>query len=276
MSSGPLLAAAVLCFTLGFPAAGHARQRQPTSTVSEVDALKRQVEGLAANQRAMQKQLDDIKALLGRAGTTPPQAAAPAPPPAASGTIIDTLIETAGAATKGAASAKVVIIEFSDYECPFCGRYSRDTLPLLIREYVDTGKVRYVFRNMPIEQLHRNAFGAAAAVECGGEQGKAWQLHDLLFNNQKGLDAGSIRTYARAAGVDVSRFDQCLTSDRMAQRIRRDQAEGKIAGAGSTPSFFIGMSTPGTTKVRTVRFIKGAKPYQTFKNTIDGILSSAR
>src|SRR6185436_20936742 len=84
----------------------------------------------------------------------------------------------AGAATKGRASAPLVMLEFSDFECPFCGRYSRETYPQVQREYVDTGKVRYVFRHTPIERIHPQAMKAAEAAECAGTQGKFWEMHD--------------------------------------------------------------------------------------------------
>lgn len=207
-----------------------------------------------------------------------PQTQKPAPPAPAAAAVatVDTPIDIAGAATKGSPTAKVALVEFSDYQCPFCGRYATSTLPELTREYIDTGKIRYVFRNLPLESIHPNAFRAAVAAECAGEQGKYWPMHDRLFAGQTALDAPSIVNYGRAAGVDVVRFQQCLDSDKHVARIRQDQSEGGRIGATSTPTFFVALINPGETKVRAVRLIRGAQPYPTFTAVIDSVLASAK
>ena len=245
--------------------------QQPVVTNQDIEALKRQIQALIAGQIAVQKQLDEIKVML-KAGVGAPAAPAPAPAIAT----IDALIETAGAATKGATTAKVAIVEFSDYECPFCGRHAQQTIPNLNREYVDTGKVRYIFKNLPLESIHPNAFKAAVAAECAGEQGKYWPMHDQLFANQRALDAAALVNYGRTTGLDVARFQQCLGSGKHDARIRQDQTEGEGVGATSTPSFFIAVVTPSDSKVRAVRMIRGAHPFATFKAAIDSVLASAK
>jgi protein-disulfide isomerase len=240
---------------------------------SDIETLKREIQALVAGQVAIQKQLDDIKTILART----PAAAAPAPtaaPPPVS--VVDSMIETAGAAFRGSATAKVAIVEFSDFECPFCGRYTRDTVPQLLKEYVDTGKVKYVFRNLPLESIHPSALRAAVAAECAGDQGKYWPLHDYLYANQTALDAPSILNGARTAGLDVTRFQQCIASDKPTTRIKKDQADAQQAGAGSTPTIFIAVTTPGDSKVRAVRLVRGAQAYPTFKGAIDSVLASAK
>jgi protein-disulfide isomerase len=243
--------------------------RQPEAIDQDMEALKRQIQALLAGQLAVQKQLDEIKALLKAAAP-----GAPAPPQAV--TIVDNLIDIAGSASRGAAAAKVAIVEFSDYECPFCGRHAQQTVPQLAREYVDTGKVRYIFKNMPLESIHPNAFKAAVAAECAGEQGKYWPLHDQLFANQRALDAASLANHARAAGLEPQMFQQCLGSNKHDARIRQDQAEGEAIGANSTPTFFIALTTPGGSNVRAVRLIRGAHPYATFKAAIDSVLATVK
>ena len=245
--------------------------QQPAVTNQDIEALKHQIQALIAGQIAVQKQLDEIKLML-KAGAAAP--AAPAPAPAV--LIVDSLINTAGSASRGASAAKVAIVEFSDYECPFCARHAQQTVPDLAREYVDTGKVRYIFKNLPLESIHPNAFKAAVAAECAGEQGQYWPMHDLLFANQRALDAASLMKHGQAAALDAPRFQQCLDSTRHDARIRQDLAEGGRIGATSTPTFFIAVTTPGDTKVRAIRVIRGAYPYATFKAAIDSVLATIK
>lgn len=244
--------------------------QQPAVTNRDIEALKRQIQALIAGQIAVQKQLDDIKLMLKAGGA----AAEPAPAPAVA--IVDSLIDTAGSASRGATEAKVAIVEFSDYECPFCARHAQQTVPDLAREYVDTGKVRYIFKNLPLESIHPNAFKAAVAAECAGEQGQYWPMHDVLFANQRALDAASLVKHGQAAALDAPRFQQCLDSSRHDARIRQDLTEGGRIGANSTPTFFIAVTTPGDTKVRAIRLIRGAYPYATFKAAIDAVLATTK
>jgi protein-disulfide isomerase len=160
----------------------------------------------------------------------------------------------AGAASKGRASAPLVMLEFSDFECPFCGRYSRETYHQVQREYVETGKVRYVFRHTPIERSHPQAMKAAEAAECGGAQ-----KPNLVAN-------------AQTLGLNMTLFQQCLASGQHAPRIRADLAEGLRAGVTGTPAFFIGTVTKdGKLKVR--RKLIGAKPFAMVKQTLDSLLA---
>jgi len=234
----------------------------------EVEALQRQLQTLTAGQLAMQKQLEELKALVAR-GATP--AAPPAEPAVA---VVNRVIDVSNAQSRGAASAKVAVVEFSDFECPFCGRFTTDTLPQLLREYVDTGKVRYVFRNLPLESIHPDAFRAAVAGECAGEQQRFWPLHDELFVHQNALTPDGILTDAKAADLDLPRFQQCEASAATAARVRADESQAGQVGANSTPTMFVGTLLPDGSTVRAVRIIRGAQPYETFKAAIDGVLDS--
>lgn len=198
----------------------------------------------------------------------------PGVPPASPIANVDYMIDIAGAAVKGAPNARVAIIEFSDYECPFCGRHAASTLPAIAKAYIDTGKVRYVFRNLPLESIHPNARRGAMAAECAGEQGKYWQLHDRMFANQRALDVASLVNHAKAEGLDAARFQQCVASDKYSGKIRADLLESDRIGANSTPSFFVAVLTPGSSKGRAVRMIRGAHPYPVFKAAIDSVLGT--
>ena len=132
----------------------------------------------------------------------------------------------ADAPSLGRADAPVTLVEFSDFQCPFCGRFFATTLPALKQDYIDTGKLRYVFRDFPLDQLHPNARTAAVAAHCAGEQGKYWDMHDVLFQNQRALAPPQLAEYARAVGVAGPEFEQCVASGRYAPQIERGLTDG--------------------------------------------------
>jgi protein-disulfide isomerase len=164
----------------------------------------------------------------------------------------------------------VTLVEITDYQCPFCGRHARETLPQIEKEYVDTGKVKYYVIDLPLEGLHRDAFKAATAVRCANEQGKYWQMHDQLFANQQKLSDWDTR--AAAAGLDTAQFDACLSSGKYDQDVRKDIGLTQAAGVSGTPGFYFATTQPGTTKVKTVKFVGGAQPFPAFKAEIDALL----
>ena len=244
-------------------------QQPAPATTADVEALKKQIQALIAGQLAMQKQLDEIKTMIRAAPPSAP--AAPAPSPV---TVINTVVDIAGSPVKGSPTATLTMVEFSDFECPFCGRYSRDAYKAIDQEYISTGKVRYVFRQYPLESIHPHAFKAGVASLCAGEQGKFWELHDRFFVNQTALSAAALPGHAQAVGLEMLKFNACMTSEKTAARVRQDQTDAVKAGVASTPSFLIGMTVPGDTKVRAVRMVRGAQQYGTFKAAIDALLAS--
>jgi protein-disulfide isomerase len=162
----------------------------------------------------------------------------------------------------GPADAPVTIIEFSDFQCPYCARFNADTLPQILSDYGD--RVRFVYRDFPLTSLHVNALKAAEASECANEQGAYWKYHDLLFQNQSALDDASLKNYAASLGLDTATFNQCLDSDKYMSEIQKDYQDGVAAGVQGTPAFFInGMP------------LSGAQPYSAFKTAIDAALAEA-
>jgi protein-disulfide isomerase len=180
-------------------------------------------------------------------------------------------LDTAGAASKGRTDAPVTMIEFSDFECPFCGRYSRDTYHQIVRDYVNTGKLRYLFRHFPIERRHRKALKASEAAECARVQGRFWEMHDRLFANQQTILPHELIQHAQAIGVNVGSFQQCLAGQ-ATQKVKQDFADGMRAGIKGTPAFFIGTMTKEG-KLKVVNKVTGAKPYATFKTAFDSVLA---
>lgn len=138
-----------------------------------------------------------------------------------------------------------------------------------------TGKLRYIVRDFPVESIHPHAFKAAEATHCARDQGKYWEMHDLLFSNQRALGASDLANHARALGLDAGVFQTCLASGKHATRIRRDLAEGEKGGVRGTPTFMLGATDSGAT-VRVLRLIRGAQPASAFKAAIDGVLATSK
>lgn len=184
-------------------------------------------------------------------------------------------ISLEGAPSLGERSAKVTMVEFSDYQCPQSSRYFNLNMRQLVKEYVETGKVRYVFRDFPIESVHPLALKAAEGARCAGEQGKYWELHDRLLRNQMAISAEFLPLHAQMLKLDIPRFQECLESGKYAASVRQSVVEGKKAGVQGTPGFFLGFTDPKTSKLKAVTFVSGAQPYETFKEAIDKLLSRA-
>lgn len=230
-------------------------------TSDELAALRREVEALKAGQTEIQKNLQIVKDIL--MGIQPP--------------LENVYISTAGAQSQGDATAKVTLIEFSDYQCPFCGRYATETFSKLIDQYVKTGKVRYVLRNFPLTQMHPLAEKAAEAAECAGEQGKYWEMHDRLFKNQQALDAKELAGHAMVLGLDAAKFQQCLEGGKFAAKIKADIADGTKLNLRGTPTFFFGYSDEkGLNKVKAVKLLSGAQPFNEFTDILDSLLNPSR
>jgi protein-disulfide isomerase len=220
---------------------------------TSMDDLKKEVETLNQNMNAMQKDLQEIKAMLqNRVRVTPPQSV---------------VMDLGKRPVKGEADAKLTLVEILDYECPYCDQFGRETMPQIDKEYIETGKVRYVVVNLPLEGMHKSAFKAAEAAACAGEQGKFWEMQERLFNNQQIIDQW--KTHAEAIGLDVNRFEECLDTGRQAAQVRSDMAEAHDAGVTGTPAFFLAYTDPKSTTIKTITKLVGSQPYSSFKAAID-------
>jgi protein-disulfide isomerase len=241
--------------------------------------LEKRLAALEAGQKAILKELEEITVLLRtRAAAVP--SPAPQPQPSQANAVQNLTgpppfdLDIAGAPTKGRPDARLVFVEFSDFQCPFCGRYTRETLPQVERDYVEAGKIRYVFRHLPLERLHPLALRASEAGDCAHQQSKFWPMHARLFGNQMGLGEADLTRSAEAVGLDMPLYQRCMVSQSTSPaRVRQDQAEGLRAGITGTPTFFIGTMTPAG-KVHVLKRMVGAQPYASFKTTLDGLLSS--
>lgn len=168
-------------------------------------------------------------------------------------------VAEAGSPSKGGpVGSPVTIIEFSDFQCPFCSRVN----PSIDQAKATFGdKVRFVFRQFPLN-IHPQAPKAAEASLCANEQGKFWEMHDALFANQQKLSVPDLKATALTIGVDAAKFDACLDSGKMAEIVARDMADGQTAGVSGTPALFVNG-----------RFINGAVPYEELAKVINDELS---
>lgn len=160
--------------------------------------------------------------------------------------------------SKGPQAAPITIIEFSDFQCPYCGKFWKETLPRLEAEYVKPGTVRFVYRHFAI--LGQHSVAAAQAAECAAEQGKFWEYHDKLFASQGpfAFTAQNLKHYAKELGLDTAAFNQCLDSGKYAQKVEGETGTGQMLGLRGTPAFFING-----------RLLVGAHPFETFRSVID-------
>jgi protein-disulfide isomerase len=242
----------------GVPAPAHA----DSSCVShaEVDALKSELERVKIWLRRTQQELDSLRQVAGARSV-----------PSTRLTEATLTLRVAGNPLLGAPDAPLTLIEFSDYECPYCRRFVKTTLPALKAEYINTGKLRYVFRNFPLDQIHRDARKAAEAAQCAGEQGQYWAMHDVLFHKQQALQLEQLKTYARNLDLDAPAFDDCLELGRYAAEVQKDVEDGIALGVQGTPSFFLGKTSAGDTMQGI--FLSGAQPITAFRGVIERLLN---
>ena len=162
---------------------------------------------------------------------------------------------------KGDENAPVTIVEWSDFECPFCSRFYSQTLSQIEEKYINTGKVKLVYRDFPLS-FHQNAQKAAEASECADDQGMFWEMHDKIFENQGSMSADNFKVWALELGLDATEFNTCLDSGKHASETQKDMADGSAAGIRGTPGFIING-----------QLLSGAQPFASFEAAIEAALS---
>lgn len=207
------------------------------------------------NQKAVQSRG------VSQASPPPPPSPNPNPPVAGETTVA---VSADDDAFLGKENAPIVVIEFSDFQCPFCRKMWRDTLPQLKKEYIDTGKVKFVYRDFPLD-FHPGAMPAAQGADCAREEGQFWEMHDKIFGEQDKQGTGTIqfgikevKQWAAAIGLDTKKFNQCLDSGKYDGEVKDDLKDGQAAGVTGTPNTFVNG-----------RKLNGALPYESFKSLIE-------
>lgn len=158
----------------------------------------------------------------------------------------------------GNPDAPVVIVEFADFQCPFCKRLYEDAEAKVISKYVKTGKAKLVYRDFPLSSIHGMAQKAAEAAECADEQGEFWPYHDLLYDRQNDLSAANFKAWAQELGLDKNKFNECLDSGKYADEVQKDFKDGQTVGVSGTPATFVNG-----------RIITGAVPFEKFEQIIE-------
>jgi len=169
----------------------------------------------------------------------------------------------------GNQEAKVGIIEFTDYQCPFCKRFHDQAFDKIKKTYIDTGKVQYIVRDFPLD-FHSEAKGAALAANCAGEQGMFWEMKDVLFTQQRRLGDALYLEAAKNLHLDEETFNACLQDFLHAEEVEKDLAYGQSLGVRGTPNFFVGR-VEGDQLVQ-ARQITGAQPFSVFSQALDALL----
>jgi len=185
-----------------------------------------------------------------------------------------TAVSLEGASLTGSLSAKIAIIEFSDFQCPFCGRFTRETWPELEKTYVASGKVLFAFRHLPADSIHPLARPASEAAICAGQQEQFWKMADLLFQVPSQLDESAVRRKIDELGLNRSAFEACLKLDGPAQ-VKADSALASGLSIPSTPFFLIGRLQADRTVVVT-SFVRAAQPIATFVADIETALAEIK
>jgi protein-disulfide isomerase len=221
-----------------------------------------QSEGITRQQAdEILNELRQIKQLLQQQNTrnAPPAPQEPPPPTKAK-------VDLTGFQMLGSKNAPMTMVEFTDYQCPFCQRFHVTTFAELKKNYIDTGKVRFYSRDLPLD-FHPNAMRAATAARCAIDQGKYWQLRDVMGANPDKLDLEHLVGFAADLKMDTTAFRACVTSDKFKNAIQSDVMEAMKIGATGTPTFVIGKSTADGVDGEVVM---GALPYQFFDEKLKG------
>ena len=230
-------------------------------------SLQNQIDALKQGQQRIEQELQEIKALLqarpGR-GETP---AATMPPPMVS-------LNVHGEPFRGSALAKVAILEYSDFDCTYCARYAKEIYPLIDHAYIQAGKVKYFFRDLPNPE-HLNAMFKARLARCAGEQGRFWEAHDRLFQDQKPFDAPGMATFIQAVGLDAAPFQACIASDRYTEAIERSAGLANSLRINGTPAFLIGILSDDGSVIRASKIFLGAESFDAFRKVLDDLLAPA-
>ena len=179
---------------------------------------------------------------------------------------INGALDIAGRPGMGPKDSDVILVEFGDFQCPYCKRHLLGTAQQIHEKLVLTSQLRYVFLDFPMGEKHPLAAKAAVAARCAEEQGKYWEMRNTLYNNQKALHELFLAEHAKRAGLNEMAFSKCLNSGRYDDAIQQDQVVGRSLGIKGTPTFFLGINNGD--EIKLVRKIQGVRPYEVFEREI--------
>jgi protein-disulfide isomerase len=236
---------------------------QQTNNPDDIKEILIQLKDVKASQASMQRDIQEIKVAVRGRQAAPPQ-------------VVPTnlVVNVEGHAFKGAPEAQLVMIEFTDYQCPFCRRYYSNTFSKIDTDYIQTGKLKYYVFNSPLP-MHKDAPMAAQASVCARDQKKFWEMRDSLFSQEgaAALSREALDKKAKELGLNETVFQACLNGGQHTNEIDSDISIAQKLGMG-TPSFLFGVVEPTGGKVRGKQIMAGARPYDDFKSMIDELLSA--
>lgn len=257
-------AAVLACTLLG--SALQAQQAAPPGSKSMPEPLQAQINALREGQEKLQRDLDELKALLKE---RPPrvETAAMAKP-------LDLVtVNVTGEPFKGSPSARVAILEYSDFDCSFCATYATQIYPLLDHAYLQAGKVKYFFRDFPGAE-HPGALFKAKVARCAGDQDRFWEAHDHLFRNQKPLDGPGMAQLIQTLGLDEARFRACISSNQYIEAIQRSANTATRMRINGTPAFLIGTLSEDGSFLTAKKIFLGAESDGQFREALDSLLKA--
>lgn len=252
------------CFSRTLAVAEGQGERPATAVIAE---LQKQIDQLQAGQQRMLKELQDIKALLAvRDG----RAEVGARPPAAGVIRLNVL----GEPFRGDARARVAIVEYSDFDCSHCAKYAAEVYPLLDRDYLQTQRIKYFFRDLPAPGVPVSLLKARVA-RCAGEQGKFWEMHDRLFRKLSAAPADQEPgALAKSLSLDLEKFNVCLNSDRYHDAIQRNTVGARRMGITGTPAFLIGTVSEDGNFFQAAKQQLGGEKLEDFTVVLDELLAA--
>jgi protein-disulfide isomerase len=232
---------------------------------SNVD-LKKEIEEIKRGQQTIRKELAEIKAILYKL-TTPQNA-----PNEPEVNIKDVEFDIGDNPILGNDTAKLVMVEFVDYQCPYCSRYVRETFPQIMEQYIDKGILQYAVIDNPLG-MHKMALKAAEASHCAKEQNKFWEIHKLMMTKQEALD--DLNSFASVLNLGMQGFEDCLKKDKYKDQIGKESELSTKLGVLGVPGFIIASANPEIrSKMKGITFISGAQPLSVFNKAIDQALLS--
>jgi protein-disulfide isomerase len=260
MSAALKLIVAIVCILIQWRGAEAQQSSQQNDGLrDDISALRRDINTVEGELREVIGQLNALKSSL-------IVSAKPLPP-------VELIkLDPLGQSPRGKSTARIAIVEYSDFECPFCGKYERETSPLILKNYVNTGKVKVFYRDLP-SPMHPRAIPAARAARCAGEQGKFWEMHDSLFAGQGALSDGALLDRAMVLGLDSGKFNECFSSTRHTDNLQKELTEAEKIGIDGTPTFFIGPLDESGDVMTVAAKIAGSHPYEAFRSAFEEVLA---
>jgi protein-disulfide isomerase len=225
--------------------------------------LRSEIEELKKGQEMIRKDLMEIKALLSKGAVQPN---------ALHINVKGIEFEISNGPIKGSDRAKFIMVEFTDYQCPFCSRYVRDTLPQIAKQYIDNGRIKYAIVDNPLP-MHKMAGKAAEASHCASDQGKFWDYHELVMTKQDSIE--DLSSYAGSLNLDTAKYEDCLNTNKYRDEVAEGSVLAQKLGINGAPGFVIASVDPqNPKKVKGISFIRGALPFANFQKELDSALSS--